>query len=537
MRLWALLAVLTALAGCGPNRQDPPPKVSSAPGDGADWYRRVVFYELWVRSFQDSNGDGIGDLPGLISRLDYLADLGVGALWLMPTYPSPLVDSGYDVADYADVHPDYGTLADLDTLLAEAHRRNVKVLLDWVINHTSNRHAWFEESRANPKGPKGDWYIWADQPGAGCNEDNGIFGNERWTFDAVRGQYYFHQFFPGQPDLNFRSPSLRAELLARLRFWLDRGVDGFRLDVPYQYVENWPSCWHQPESFLVHQELRATLDAYDRRAMVGELCCTPQEVLPYLGNGRDAFHMVFYFPSMHGLWGAAKRADATDLRAAVGEAVTKTPPGDGAVVAHTLGNHDILRTTTTVSTNTAMLKAAATAQLSLPGAPFVYYGEELGLSDGSTALVDLRDFARSPMPWDSSANGGFTSGTPFLPLAGPPHANVEEESTREGSLLSHYRRLLDLRNHTLALQVGSYEAVEGPTSLLAFFRHHPSGDRLVVVNFSEDREAALDVAAPPAFAEGTPLVDGVARAQVGTVHGGRIRVSVPPRGAWVLEPG
>ncbi|MCA9609630.1 MAG: hypothetical protein KC619_28725, partial [Myxococcales bacterium] len=283
-------ALALALVACG---GEPPPDAGGtdasvdAGGGGVDagepppfveddrWHRQAVFYELWVRSFQDSDGDGIGDLAGLTSRLDYLADLGVGGLWLMPIYPSPLADSGYDVADYVGVHPDYGTLADFDALIAAAHERGLRIYLDLVFNHTSLEHAWFQSSRSDPAGEHGDWFVWSDTEGLGCEGASGPFGDVRWTLDDVRGQFYFHQFYPAQPDLNFDQPAMRTALLDVARFWLDRGADGFRLDVPYRYDEDLPVCVHRPGTFEFLRSLRAVTDERDA-AMVGEILASPE---------------------------------------------------------------------------------------------------------------------------------------------------------------------------------------------------------------------------------------------------------------------
>jgi glycosidase len=534
MPLAAVLATLGAGA-CGSPAADER-VVSTAPGDGPDWFSRVVTYQVFVRSFQDSDGDGIGDLEGLTRRLDYLAALGVGAVWLMPVYPSPLRDSGYDVADYRGIHDDYGDLEQFRRLVDEAHRRNIKVLLDLVINHTSDQHSWFQESRLSRDGPRADWYVWSDEPGGSCDETNFIFGTERWTLDPVRGQYFFHQFFATQPDLNFRSASLTDELLHMVRWWLDRGVDGFRVDVPYQYVENWPHCWHQPETFEFHRRLRATLDAYPARAMIGEVCCSPEEVIRYLGNGGDAFHAVFYFPAMYALWRAVGNGAPAELADAVRYAAENVPAGGLAAV--TLGNHDFLRTPTTVGADPAALELAATAQLTLPGPPFVYYGEELGLRGGSATVVDFRDAARTPMPWDSTPNAGFTTGTPWLPLAeGAETTSVEAETGRDGSLLEHYRTLIALRNRTPALQVGSYEeAPTGHPAALAFWRRDRHGDRLVVLHFGATAEADVELVLPAEWAAGGGPFDELSGRRAGAMSGTTWSVVLPPRSALILRP-
>jgi alpha-glucosidase len=525
-----LAAALTTVA-CGSSGPQGP-VVSTAPaGDG--WHRRVVFYQVYVRSFQDSDADGIGDLQGLISRLDYLAGLGVGALWLMPIYPSPLADSGYDVADYRGIHPDYGDLDTFRLLLDEAHKRNLKVMMDLVVNHTSNQHAWFLESRQSTDNAKADWYVWSDGPGGNCRESNGIFGSERWTLDEVRGQHFFHEFLPAQPDLNFRNPAVVDEVRSMMGWWMEMGVDGFRADVPYQYVENWPDCWYQPETFAIHQLMRQTLDGYPERAMVAEIQGKVDQVLPYLGDGSDAFHMVFYFDAMYGLWNAGSEGDPTDLALAVQYGVDHTPAG--GLLAVPLGNHDLFRTTRTISEEVAALKIVATAQLMLPGAPFIYYGEEIGMLNGQDVVVDFRDEARSPMQWDGSKTAGFTEGTPWIAMAdGVKTINVADEDRDDGSLLLHYRGLIALRNATPALQDGSYEAVTStPAGVLAFFRRHEAGDRLVVLHFGVDGEATVEVPIGTAWAA---LTDELTGAASGAVADGVWRATLPPRTGLVLAP-
>jgi alpha-glucosidase len=532
-RVSLALALAAALAASCGSSGPKGPVVSTAPtGDG--WHRRVVFYQVMVRSFQDSDGDGIGDLQGLIDRLDYLAELGVGALWLMPVYPSPLADEGYDVADYRGIHPDYGDLDTFRRLLDEAHLRNLKVMMDLVVNHTSEQHAWFQESRQSAGNAKADWYVWADDASATCHETNGIFGSERWTLDAPRGQYYFHEFLPAQPDLNFRNPDVVAEVRDMMAWWMEMGVDGFRADVPYQYVESWPDCWYQPETFAIHQLMRQTMDGYPQRASVAEIQGKADQVLPYLGDGSDAFHMVFYFDAMYGLWNAGGEGDPTDLATAVQFGVDNTPAG--GLLAVPLGNHDQFRTTRTITEDVAGLKIVATAQLTLPGAPFVYYGEEIGMLNGQDVFVDFRDESRSPMQWDGSKTGGFTTGTPWLAMADKVDTiNVADEERDKGSLLRHYRGLIALRNATPALQDGAYEAVAGaPAGVLAFFRRHEAGDRLVVLHFGLDGDATMEVPLPAGWA--TALTDEVTGDAAGAVAGDVWSATLGPRTGLVLAP-
>lgn len=494
------------------------------------WHRHAVFYELWVRSFQDSDGDGIGDLAGLTSRLDYLEELGVGGLWLMPTYPSPLADSGYDVADYVGVHPDYGTLSDMDALLAEAHTRGIRVYLDLVFNHTSTMHPWFTDSRTNSTGEHGNWFVWSDTEGLSCEGPPGPFGTVRWTRDDVRGQFYFHQFYPAQPDLNFDEPAMRAALLDVMRFWLDRGVDGFRLDVPYRFDEDLPSCVHRPGTFDFLREMRTTLDAYADRSMVGEVLGSATELAPYLGD--DILHMVFLLTEAPLYWAAGQTGNAASLGRAMDTIAAAVPPG--GTFATLIGNHDLPRATAAVH-DEAMLRTMAAAQLTLPGVPFVYYGEELGMQPGEGVIVDSRDSARTPMQWDATATAGFTTGTPFLALA-PEHEtrNVDTMSANPGSILAYYQRLIALRNATPALRTGTYARLRSPNvGTLVYWRRHPDGDRLVVVSFA-NAPTAIDVQVPLEWSGA--LYDELGESSVGAIARGRFSGSIPPKSAWVLRP-
>ncbi|MCB9596357.1 MAG: DUF3459 domain-containing protein [Sandaracinaceae bacterium] len=489
------------------------------------WHRQAVFYELWVRSFQDSDGDGIGDLAGLTSRLDYLADLGITGIWLMPIFPSPLADSGYDVADYVDVHPDYGTLADFDALTEAAHARGLRIYLDLVFNHTSRAHAWFEESRTDPTGPRSDWFVWSDTEGLGCEGASGPFGETRWTFDDVRGQFYFHQFYPAQPDLNFDQPAMRTALLDVARFWLDRGTDGFRLDVPYRYDEDLPVCVHRPGTFEFLRSLRAVTDERDA-AMVGEILASPEELAPYLAD--DVLQMGFLLAESALFSVAANSENASGLGRAFDELVAATPTG--GAFCPVLGNHDLPRATENVSDDPGALRVMAGTLLTLPGVPFVYYGEELGMRAGAGVIVDGRDSARTPMQWDATPTAGFTTGAPFLAVA-PEHAtrNVEVEQADPASLLSHYRRLIALRNATPALRTGTYQRLASARGQLVYWRRHPDGDRLVVASYAR---AATDVAVSVPWASAE---DEITDAPVGAVTDGVFRGSVPAQTVWVLR--
>jgi len=539
MRSPLLLALALALCACDGSSGETDaavPDASPAEEDAGErpfvedprWHRNVVFYELWVRSFQDSDGDGVGDLPGLTSRLDYLADLGVGDLWLMPIFPSPLADSGYDVADYVDVRPDYGTLADFDTLLTEAHARGIHVYVDLVFNHTSRTHPWFQASRGDPAGERGGWFVWADEAGPRCDGAAGPFGEVRWTRDDVRGQFYFHQFYPEQPDLNFDEPAVRDALLDVARFWLDRGTDGFRLDVPYRYDEDLPDCVHRPGTFEFLRRLRAVTDAYDDRSMVGETLAGPEQLAAYLEP--DVLQTGFLLAEATLFWVAGSSGNVQGVQRSFDRLVEVTP--EGGAFAPVLGNHDLPRISASVDDDPGAMRVLAATLLTLPGVPFVYYGEELGMLSGTETLVDGRDSARTPMQWDDGPNAGFTTGTPFLALA-PEHEtrNVGAELADEGSLLRHYQRLIRLRNETPALRTGTYRSLRAPNvRTYLFWRRHPDGDRLVVAHFGKEGASDLTVELPEAWA-GATLTDEISGEAVGAVEGRTFTASIPPQTA------
>ncbi len=537
---WALCAVLALGSACdgepvvdagatdagrdagagGFDAGEPPPFV-----EDDRWHRQVVFYELWVRSFQDSDGDGIGDLAGLTSRLDYLQELGVGGLWLMPIFPSPLADSGYDVADYVDVHPDYGTLADFDALIDAAHARGLRIYLDLVFNHTSRDHVWFQESRSDPSGPRGDWFVWSDTEGLACEGASGPFGEVRWSFDDVRGQFYFHQFYPAQPDLNFDQPDMRAALLDVARFWLERGADGFRLDVPYRYDEDLPVCVHRPGTFEFLRALRAVTDEHDA-AMVGEILASPEELANYLED--DVLQMGFLLAEATLFSVAATSENASGLGRAFDALAAATPPR--GAFCPVLGNHDLVRATDAVDDDPGALRAMAATLMTLPGVPFVYYGEELAMRGGTGVIVDGRDSARTPMPWDATPTGGFTTGTPFLAL-GPDHEtrNVATQTADPSSMLAFYRRIIRLRNETPALRTGTYQRLPSARPQLVFWRRHPDGDRLVVASFaSTPTEVSVSVPWPAVH-------DELGGADVGEVTDGVLGGTIPPQTVWVLR--
>jgi alpha-glucosidase len=482
----------------------------------AAWWQRGIIYQVYPRSFQDSDGDGVGDLAGIARRLDHLAWLGVDALWLSPIYPSPMADFGYDVSDYCAVAPVFGTLADFDRLAAEAHARGLKLILDFVPNHSSDQHPWFVESRASRASPRRDWYIWRDAAPGGGPPTNWLshFGGVAWEWDGATGQYYLHSFLKEQPDLNWRNPDVRRAMYDAMRFWLDRGVDGFRVDVLWlllkddQFRDNPPNpAWHpgsrshdrllplytadQPEMHEVVAEMRRVLDAYEERVLIGEIYLPPERLVAYYGRDLAGAHLPFNFQLLLTRWDAAEIARAvTGYEALLPE---------GAWPNWVLGNHDNRRLATRVGA--AQARVAAMLLLTLRGTPTIYYGEEIGMEDVPipAALVQDpaernepglglgRDPERTPMPWDGSPAGGFTDGRPWLPL-GPDCAarNVAALADDPASILSLYRQLIALRRGSAALASGAIEAVAADGDVLTYGRRTGDEPLSIFLNLGDE---------------------------------------------------
>ncbi|WP_299025038.1 alpha-glucosidase [uncultured Thermanaerothrix sp.] len=478
------------------------------------WWRDGVIYQIYPRSFADSNGDGIGDLPGIMSRLDYLADLGIDAIWLSPIYPSPDVDFGYDVADYLAIDPRFGSMEDFDRLVEAAHRRGIRVILDLVLNHTSDRHPWFQESRRSRDNLYHDWYLWRDPRPGGRPPNNwaSVFGGRGWEFEPQRGQYYFHMFYKEQPDLNWRNPAVRQAMLDVFRFWLERGVDGFRLDVFNVYFKhpefpnNPPRLGlrafdrqhhifdiDQPEMIPLLREIRAILDAYPERYAVGEtFLSTPEKAARYCAPGL--LHATFDFTFLHCPWRPERFLRTIQA--------WEQALGAEAWPTYVLNNHDNPRAGTRYARgeDDARLKVAATLLLTLRGTPFMYYGEEIGMRDIRVSRAEIkdpigkrywpfykgRDGCRAPMQWDDSLHAGFTTGTPWLPVhPNYRQRNVEAQLQDEHSLLNYYRRLLRLRKEKVALRRGLFQPLTfEPRRLLAYLRQDKYQTILVALNFS-----------------------------------------------------
>ncbi|KAI9029420.1 glycoside hydrolase superfamily [Hyaloraphidium curvatum] len=483
------------------------------------WWETGVFYQVYPRSLQDSDGDGVGDLRGIASRLDYFAGLGVGSLWLSPIFRSPMADFGYDVADYEDIDPLFGSLEDFDRLLAGAHARGLRVILDLVPNHTSTEHAWFRESRSSRNSPKRDWYVWADPSPDGGPPNNWIsyFGGPAWTRDPATGQYYLHNFDPRQADLNWHNPAVREAIHGALRFWLRRGVDGFRLDVAFILLKdaelrdnppdpNWKPgdnpVWRLRRVYSQerpgHHELlagmRAVADEFSDRVLVGEIqySTDPALMASYYGTAaRPEVHQPFNFALIMLPW------DARRVREFVAAYDAAVPPWGWPT--YVLGNHDQDRLVSRIGSEQA--RVAAMFLLTVRGAPYIYQGEELGLPNGEVAPEDYqdpqginvgisRDLCRTPFQWDGSLNAGFTTGKPWLPVSSTwKTLNVESEDADPKSSLSLYRRLLALRRTHPALHAGSMALVESPPDVLAFVRKEAGERFLVALNFSAGPQA------------------------------------------------
>ena len=481
--------------------------------DAAPWWRSAVFYQIYPRSFADSDGDGVGDLEGIRSRLDHLAWLGVDAIWICPFYRSPMTDFGYDVVDYCDVDPLFGTLADFDRLLADAHARGIRVIVDWVPNHTSDQHPWFVEARSSRDSPKRDWYLWEDGPGTGRggrpNNWKAAFGGDTWTWDDATAQWYLHLFLPTQPDLNWRNPEVEAAMHQTLRFWLDRGVDGFRIDVVQGLTKDPSYPDDPPDQILPHaavndcpdthgvlRRLRPLADSYDGdRLLVGEVyLLSTAKVAEYVGQG-DELHLAFDFTPLFAPWDAAAwRRRIEEAEAELGSL--------GAWPTWTLSNHDNPRHRTRYGGPEGRARAAAVLLLTLRGAPFVYYGEELGLEDAvvpPTRVVDPggRDGCRAPLPWDGGPGHGWPGAAPWLPFSPDPASrNAEVLRADPGSILHLYRRMLAARKASPALRGGDVRGLDAAAeeaTVLAFERLQGDDRRTVLVNFgATPAEVALD---------------------------------------------
>ena len=482
------------------------------------WWKNGIIYQIYPRSFQDTNGDGIGDLAGIIQHLDYLRDLGVDAIWLSPINPSPDVDFGYDVADYHTIDPKYGNLQDFERLLSEAHRRDLHIILDLVLNHTSDQHRWFQESRKSETNPYHDWYIWRAPKENGAKPNNWLstFGGSGWEFDPNLGKYYYHMFNKHQPDLNWRNPDVRSTMLDVFRYWLDKGVDGFRLDVFNNYYKDaalrdnprrqgmnlrkFDAYEHiydssQPEMIDVVKDIRAILDQYPQRYVVGEtFLADSAHARTYIGE--DRLHAGFDYAFTNSAFSAKAYGRAIQYWDAL--------HGTDAWPNYFFNNHDTRRSSTRFAKgeDDTIPKLLAAMHLTLRGTPFLYYGEEIGMRDISLTRSQIqdpvgkhywpfykgRDGCRSPMQWSAAANAGFTTGQPWLHLNKDYKVrNVANQAASQASLLTFYKQLIRLRRDHAALNDGSLVLLDSQDAdLLVYERAAEAEKMLVVLNFGKE---------------------------------------------------
>lgn len=478
------------------------------------WWQKGIIYQIYPRSFQDSNGDGVGDLPGILSRLDYLQWLGVNAVWISPIYESPMADFGYDISDYCSIHPLFGSLSDFDKLLEEIHRRGMKLILDLVPNHTSNQHPWFLESRSSRDNAKRDWYIWKDARADGSPPNNwlSVFGGSGWEWDDKTHQYYYHAFLKEQPDLNWRNPDLQQAMFNAMRFWLDKGVDGFRVDVMWHMIkdnqlrDNPPNPDYQPHQATYEKHLpvhstdqaevhdivrlmRGVMDEYDDRVMIGEIYLPVHRLVMYYGHDSRGTHLPFNFQLLSVPWEPGR------LFSVVEEYEAALPSGGWP--NWVLGNHDQPRIISRIGV--AQAKIAAMLLLTLRGTPTIYYGEEIGMRDVAIPPDEIRDPqglnmpgldlsrdpARTPMQWDDSRHGGFSKARPWLRLPDNyPRVNVKVQQLDTFSMLSFYKSLIEIRSREPALNVGEYRSVYSDKRLIAYARESVASGFLIVLNMT-----------------------------------------------------
>jgi alpha-glucosidase len=480
------------------------------------WWQTAVIYQVYPRSFQDSNGDGVGDLRGIIRRLPYLVELGIDAIWLSPIFPSPMADFGYDISDYTGVHPLFGQLADLDRLIADAHACGIKLILDLVPNHTSAEHPWFMESRSSRTNPKRDWYIWKDGGADGALPNNWLseFGGTGWEYDPTTGQYFYHTFLSAQPDLNWRNPEVRQAIYDAMRFWFRRGIDGFRVDAVWYVIKDEhfrdnpinpdyrPTSppnhtllplytADRPEMEEVISEMRRVADEFPERLLIGELYLPIERLVAYYGRDLTGVHLPFNFTLLTARWSADALADL------IREYYAALPPGGWP--NWVLGNHDRPRVATRVGPEQA--RVAAMLLLTLHGTPTIYCGDEIGIEQARISPdrvrdpVELnvpgfamgRDGCRTPMQWDSGHHAGFSTADPWLPISDDYRKrNVEMQRRDPGSIFLSYRTLIALRRRYPALVQGALHSVRAENGVLTFIREYREDRIMVALNLTAE---------------------------------------------------
>jgi len=499
------------------------------------WYKEAVFYEVYVRAFCDSNGDGHGDLPGLTSRLDYLAALGVNCIWLLPIYPSPLKDDGYDVADYCNVHPHYGTLEDFKTLVAAVHERCMRIIADFIPNHCSDQHEWFQKARADRNSPYRDYFVWSDSP-TKYKDARIIFTDtepSNWTWDEKAQQFYWHRFFASQPDLNFENPRVQEEMLNVMRFWLNLGIDGFRVDaVPYLFEEEGTNCENLPQTHDFLKRMRRMMDTeYPGRIILAEACQMPRDVREYFGES-DEFHMGFHFPVMPRIYMSMKADDCTSLKNIL--ATTPDIPKECQWVTF-LRNHDELtlemispeerkwmweqyapeprmkiivgirrRLAPLLDNDRRKIELAHSLLLTLPGSPILYYGDEIGMGDN--IWLEDRNGVRTPMQWDNSEyHAGFsTARKTYAPVVDSPEYNRDRVNVRDAmndpsSLYNILRHMIAARRKHSALSLGKLFWIDNGNPAVGTWIRHRANDKVLVVSNCSGSMQNLSVRIPRKF--------------------------------------
>ena len=480
------------------------------------WWQRGIFYQIYPRSFQDSNADGVGDLAGIMNRLPYLSSLGISAIWLSPIFPSPMADFGYDISDYTGIDPLFGTMADFDALIEATHEIGLKLILDLVPNHTSAQHPWFIESRSSRKSAKRDWYIWHDRAPQGGPPNNWLseFGGSAWEYDAGTGQYYYHAFLAQQPDLNWRNLDVRRAIYDVMRFWLRKGVDGFRVDVIWhlikddQFRDNPPNpdfregrppneallpiyTTDRPEIHEVVAEMRGVIDEFDHRVLIGEIYLPVERLASYYGKDLLGAHMPFNFLLLSVTW------NARAIEKIIQEYERALP--HGAWPNWVLGNHDRPRIASRIGKEQARI--AAMLLLTLRGTPTLYYGDEIGMQQVAIAPEQVRDQfernvpgigigrdgCRTPMQWDATPNAGFSATAPWLPIAVDfAQENAANLDADRASILHLYKSLIKYRRQDAALKSGTYEPITAEKHLLVYARRAEDLRTIVILNIADE---------------------------------------------------
>jgi maltose alpha-D-glucosyltransferase/alpha-amylase len=525
------------------------------------WYLNAIFYEVYVRAFYDSNGDGRGDLRGIIQKLDYLQNLGIDCLWLLPIYPSPLKDDGYDISDYYSVHPDYGTLDDFKDLLEAAHARGMRIISDLVLNHTSDQHPWFQAARADPNSPYREYYVWSDTDRK-YREARIIFidsEQSNWSWDPVAGQYYWHRFYACQPDLNFDNQTVRDEMIKVMEFWLDLGVDGFRVDaVPYLFEREGTNCENLPETHIYLKAMRHFIDErYPDRILLCEANQWPKDVHSYFGDG-DEFHMGFQFPLMPRIFIAIRRGDLEPIRWVIQE-TPEIPPN--CQWCTFLRNHDELtlemvtqddrqwmwqeyapkpqmrlnlgirrRLASLLDDDRRKIELAYSLLFTLPGSPIIYYGDEIGMGD-NIRLPD-RGGVRTPMQWDNSTTAGFSASKKLYlppinrPPGNPAQANVADQVADPDSLWQAVRNMIAIRKSQPALQGRDFAWLDCNNQAVAAYIRTCGKNRLLVLNNLSDQEQSIQVRVPQS--KRTEYQDVLSQKTLEAKPGGQLSLSLEP---------